>query len=52
MLRKAEGFLDFYVTNIRNPLIDSRIAPIINRVGEKFPVIGTPRPYLSGAKHA
>lgn len=52
VLRKAEGFLDFYVTNIRNPLIDSRIAPIINRVGEKFPVIGTPRPYLSGAKHA
>jgi signal transduction histidine kinase len=51
-LRKAEKFLDFYVANIRAPLIDSRLAPIINRVGEKLPVVGQPRPYMTGAKHA
>ncbi|MFY9613809.1 MAG: CvpA family protein [Candidatus Dormiibacterota bacterium] len=52
VLLKAEKFLDFYVTNVRNPLIDSRLAPIINRVGEKLPVFGQARPYMTGAKHA
>lgn len=52
VLLKAEKFLDFYVKNVRNPLIDSRVAPIINRVGEKLPVFGQPRPYMTGARHA
>ena len=52
VLLKAEKFLDFYVANIRTPLLDSHLAPIINRVGENLPLIGHPRPYMSGAKYA
>jgi hypothetical protein len=51
-LQKAEKFLDFYVNDVRKPLLDSHLAPIINRVGEKFPIVGHPRPNLSGAKYA
>jgi uncharacterized membrane protein required for colicin V production len=50
VLRKAEKFLDFYVTNIRTPLLDSHVAPIINRVGEQLPVVGHSRQYMTGAK--
>jgi len=51
-LQKAEKFLDFYINDVRNPLLDSHLAPIINRVGEKFPIVGQHRPYLNGAKYS
>jgi hypothetical protein len=49
-VRQVEGFLNFYDTYIRTPLLTSRAAPVINRVGAGLPVVGHPRPYLTGAK--
>jgi hypothetical protein len=46
---RVEGFLNFYLQTVRNPLLQSRIAPIINRLGGQVPLIGHPRPYLAGA---
>lgn len=48
-LERLDGFLDFYVKEIRTPLLSSRLAPIINRLGAQIPVIGHRRPYLAGA---
>ena len=46
---KVEGFLKFYLEDIRTPLLSSRLAPIINSVGGQVPFVGHPRPYLAGA---
>lgn len=46
---RVEGFLNFYLEDIRNPLLKSRIAPIINNLGSQVPAIGHHRPYLAGA---
>ena len=46
---RVEGFLNFYLQDVRNPLLKSRFAPIINRLGAQVPGIGHPRPYLAGA---
>jgi hypothetical protein len=51
-LRTAEHSLDNYITWVRDPLIASHLAPIINSVGGKLPFIGHQRPYLEGAKYA
>ncbi|MDQ6748728.1 MAG: CvpA family protein [Candidatus Dormibacteraeota bacterium] len=48
-LARVEGFLNFYLQVVRNPLLKSRLAPIINRLGSQVPAIGHPRPYLAGA---
>lgn len=49
-LTKAEGFLDFYVHQVRQPLLESRLAPILNRIGAGLPVVGKQRPYFAGAE--
>ena len=46
---RVEGFLNFYLNDVRKPLLQSRFAPIINSIGARIPVIGHPRPYLAGA---
>jgi hypothetical protein len=46
---RVEGFLNFYLQAVRNPLLKSRFAPIINNLGSQIPGIGHPRPYLVGA---
>ncbi|MEA2682446.1 MAG: hypothetical protein QOK05_774 [Chloroflexota bacterium] len=46
---RVEGFLNFYLQDIRNPLLHSRFAPIINTIGSQIPGIGHHRPYLAGA---
>ena len=46
-MQKVEGFLDFYVKNVRDPLVQSRLAPVINNVGGQVPFLGHPRPYLA-----
>ena len=48
-LAKIEGFLNFYLQDLRNPLLKSRLGPAINYLGSQIPVIGRPRPYLGGA---
>lgn len=48
-VRQVAGFLDFYDHNIREPLLTSKTAPVINRLGAQVPVVGHPRPYLAGA---
>ncbi|MFN2465614.1 MAG: CvpA family protein [Candidatus Dormibacteria bacterium] len=48
-LARVEGFLNFYLQAVRNPLLQSRFAPIINRLGSQVPGVGHPRPYLAGA---
>lgn len=49
-VRQVEGFLNFYDTYIRTPLLTSQGAPVINRMGARLPVVGHHRPYLAGAK--
>jgi uncharacterized membrane protein required for colicin V production len=49
-VRQVEGFLNFYDSCIRTPLLTSRAAPGINRVGAGLPMVGHPRPYLTGAR--
>jgi hypothetical protein len=49
-VRQVEGFLSFYDTYIRGPLLSSRAAPLINRWGAGLPFVGHQRPYLTGAK--
>jgi uncharacterized membrane protein required for colicin V production len=44
--QQLEGFLNFYVHDIREPMTQSRLAPIVNNIGGRLPVIGHPRPYL------
>lgn len=46
---RVEGFLNFYLTDVRNPLIKSRAAPAVNYLGGQIPFVGHPRPYLAGA---
>ena len=46
---KVEGFLNFYLMDVRQPLVKSRLAPIINYLGGLVPVVGHHRPYLEGA---
>lgn len=48
-IARVEGFLNFYLQDIRNPLLKSRLAPIINNLGSQVPAIGHHRPYLAGA---
>ena len=48
-IARVEGFLNFYLQDVRNPLLKSRLAPDINYLGSLIPVIGRPRPYLGGA---
>ena len=48
---RVEGFLNFYIHDVRDPLLHSRLAPMINYLGSHVPVIGHPRPYLAGADH-
>jgi hypothetical protein len=45
-----EGFLSFYVNDVRNPLLQSKLAPIINTLGGGLPLVGHPRPWLQPAK--
>jgi uncharacterized membrane protein required for colicin V production len=49
-VRQAEGFLNFYDSYIRTPLLTSGAAPAINRAGAGLPVVSHQRPYLTGAK--
>ena len=49
---RVEGFLNFYLNSIRKPLLVSRLAPIINTLGARLPVVGHSRPYLAGAAAA
>ncbi|GAC1331206.1 MAG: hypothetical protein NVSMB17_09130 [Candidatus Dormibacteria bacterium] len=46
---RVDAFLNFYLTDVRQPLLKSRLAPIINYLGGLVPAIGHPRPYLAGA---
>ena len=46
---RVEGFLNFYLEDVRKPLLVSRLAPIINNVGGQVPYVGHHRPYLAGA---
>ena len=46
---RVEAFLNFYLTDVRQPLLRSRLAPIINYLGGLVPVIGHHRAYLAGA---
>ncbi|MFN2462680.1 MAG: CvpA family protein [Candidatus Dormibacteria bacterium] len=46
---RVEGFLNFYLADVREPLLHSRLAPIINYLGGLVPMVGHPRPYLVGA---
>jgi hypothetical protein len=46
---RVEGFLSFYLADLREPLLKSRLAPVINYLGGQVPVIGHHRPYLAGA---
>jgi hypothetical protein len=48
-IARVEGFLNFYLQDVRNPLLKSRLAPIINSLGSQVPGIGHHRPYLAGA---
>ncbi len=41
-LERAEGIVDFYVHYVRLPLATSQLAPVVMRVGDRFPVIGRP----------
>jgi hypothetical protein len=51
-VRQTEGFLNFYDKYLRRPLLTSKAAPVINRLGAGLPVVGRPRPYLFGAQPA
>ena len=51
-VRQTEGFLNFYDQYIRQPLLTSRLAPAINRLGAGLPIVGRSRPYLFGAQTA
>lgn len=51
-VRQVEGFLNFYDHYIRGPLLTSRVAPAINSLGARLPVVGHSRPYLAGASTA
>jgi Colicin V production protein len=51
-LRAAQSFIDNYITYIRDPLVNSHLAPLINSIGAKIPFIGHSRPYIEGAKYA
>ena len=51
-VRQVEGFLNFYDSYIRTPLSTSKVAPVINRLGSRLPIVGRPRPYLAGAQTA
>jgi hypothetical protein len=46
---RVEGFLNFYLVDLRRPLLQSRIAPVINYLEGGLPGVGHPRPYLAGA---
>ena len=46
---RVEAFLNFYLTDVREPLLKSRLAPLINYLGGQVPVVGHHRPYLAGA---
>jgi hypothetical protein len=46
LFQDLEGFLSFYVTWVRDPLLQSRLAPIIIAAGGHLPIIGHPRPWL------
>jgi hypothetical protein len=45
-LQQVEQFLDFYVRDVRDPLLGSKLAPIINDLGGRLPLVGHPRPWL------
>jgi hypothetical protein len=49
-VRQVEGFLNFYDSDIRTPLLTSRAAPAINSAGARLPLVGHSRPYLAGAR--
>jgi hypothetical protein len=51
-VRQTEGFLNFYDQYIRKPLLTSKLAPFINRMGASLPIVGRSRPYLFGAQTA
>jgi uncharacterized membrane protein required for colicin V production len=46
--QQIEGFLDFYIKHVREPMSVSRLAPIVNNVGANLPFIGHSRPYMQG----
>jgi hypothetical protein len=50
--QKLAQILDFYVKDVREPMLHSRLAPVINSIGGHIPLIGHPRPYLTGASTA
>ncbi|MEA2646834.1 MAG: hypothetical protein QOE92_1917 [Chloroflexota bacterium] len=51
-LRKVERLLDFYVKNIREPMLESRLAPAVNDIGAQLPVVGRARPYMQGSRYS
>ena len=46
---RVEGFLNFYLMDVRQPLLRSHLAPAMNYLGSLVPVVGHHRPYLAGA---
>jgi uncharacterized membrane protein required for colicin V production len=48
-IERVQRFLDFYVHNVRDPLLVSRLAPLVNSVGGHVPVLGHPRHYFPDA---
>jgi len=51
-VRQTEGFLNFYDQYLRKPLLTSKLAPQINRLGAGLPIVGRHRPYLFGSPTA
>jgi hypothetical protein len=47
-VRQVADALDFYVRYLRDPLVQSHVAPIINEMGSRLPFIGHHRDYLRG----
>ena len=50
--QRLAQILDLYVTEVREPMLRSRLAPLVNRIGGHLPIVGHPRPYITGAPTA
>jgi hypothetical protein len=44
--QKLESFLNFYIHDVREPMGQSKIAPVVNNIGGKVPIVGHKRPYI------
>ncbi|MHB8507113.1 MAG: CvpA family protein [Candidatus Dormibacteria bacterium] len=49
---KLDQFLSFYRDHVREPLLHSRLAPIINSAGAALPLVGHKRAYLAPVKES